>query len=105
MNKNKPIDTVEYKAHIGRILFYDEKTDKPYITYLLFAYDPYHTSSIIDFEELEDKYRFETLHTIYEVNKDQMILTKYTDIIEELKDYLNSEEFKEMKKIKNLIYI
>lgn len=95
MNKNKPIDTVEYKAHIGRVLFYE---DKPYIAYLLFAYDPFHTSSIIDFEETKTKYRFETLHTIYEVDKDQMILPKYTDIIKELKDYLKSEEFKEMKK-------
>lgn len=102
MDKNKPIDTVEYKAHIGRILYYDEETAKPYITYLLFAYEPYHTSSIIDFKETKTKYRFETLHTIYEVNKDQMILPKYTDIIKELKDYLNSDEFKEMKKIKGL---
>lgn len=31
-----------------------------------------------------------------------MILPKYTNIIKELKDYFKSEEFKEMKKIKNI---
>ena len=81
---------IEY-AIVSRRCYYEDNHDLT-VLYVIESYSPTKSSYILDFKKCDNEYIIETRNTFYHIK--QLDTLSYIDIEKELKDYLQSKEFK-----------